>query len=631
MTTHGSNTQRLGAVRTLITALMLCCLAGPLHAAEGEAHVLVLNGADPYLPVTLAIDKAIRANLSSEMDRRVAFFAESLDAQRFSQATLEPELVALFAKKYHELRIDVVVAVSEPALEFFEQHGEQLWPGARVVFAGFPVDDLEPSALPPGATGVLASFDVRGTIDIARRLQPRAHRIIVVSGTSEFDRRAEAQAQAVLSKADTPIPVEYLTGLPLPELVARVAAEPSDSIVIYVAQFRDRDGRPYTPREVLRAIAKTSGAPVYGPSETYLSFGAVAGSVESYATQGRLVAEQVRRALAGRPPDPSQIMLETPSGCVADERALRRWSLDPGRLPSGCEIRFADVPVWRQYWWQIVLVLAIIAAQASLLVALLAQRRQRRLAEQAEQGHRAALTRASRLALAGELTGAIAHEINQPLGAILSNADAGDLMLDSGTDQRDELRAILADIRRDDLRASEVIQRLRDLLGGQKLERKEFDLNEAVNDLESIMRAEAKRRSVTLDIRCAPESIAIMGDRIQIQQVLINLVLNAMDAVADLPEARRTIVVSVARGESGAVLSVRDRGQGIAPEHRAKVFESFFSTKRNGMGLGLSISRTIVEAHGGRIWVDRAANEGTLFGVELPLAIANGEPAPHPA
>jgi C4-dicarboxylate-specific signal transduction histidine kinase len=241
------------------------------------------------------------------------------------------------------------------------------------------------------------------------------------------------------------------------------------------------------------------------------------------------------------------------------------------------------------------------------------------------------LARASRLALAGELTGAIAHEINQPLGAILSNADAGDLLLNSGMDRREELRAVLADIRRDDLRASEVIQRLRDLLGKHVVERKELDLNEVVSDLESIMRAEARRRGVVLEIRRGPAGLAIVGDRVQIQQVLINLVLNAMDAVAEEPEVRRTVVVSVAKGATGAVLAVRDRGRGIAPEHRTRLFEPLFSTKRNGMGLGLSITRSIVEAHGGRIWAESAPDDGTLFQVELPLAIANGALSPHPA
>jgi two-component system sensor kinase FixL len=146
------------------------------------------------------------------------------------------------------------------------------------------------------------------------------------------------------------------------------------------------------------------------------------------------------------------------------------------------------------------------------------------------------------------------------------------------------------------------------------------------------MRAEAKRRGVTLETRLAPGAVAIMGDPIQIQQVLINLVLNAMDAVADESEPRRAVVVSVAQGEHGAVLAVRDRGRGIAPEHRDRLFESFFSTKPNGMGLGLSITRTIVEAHGGRIWAESGPDhEGTVFRVELPCAHTIGAAPPNSA
>ena len=620
-----------GLTRALMAALVLCCFPGPLHAAEEDAHVLMLYGLDPYLAPFLVMDKAVRETLAGENHGRVIFFSESLDSQRFAMEPLEPELVALLAKKYSALHIEVVVAVSRTALDFFVRHGERIWPGARVVYVGFLGYEFGPSGLPPGASAVVSILDVAGTIDIARRLQPDARRIVLVGGVSEIDRQAERQARDALAKLDVRVPVEFLLGLPLPELLVRVAAEPPGSIIIYLAQFRDREGRPYEPHDVLRAIIEKSRAPVYGAAETLIGLGVVAGSVASYESRGRLIGEQVRQALAGGPPDPNRIVLAAPNRCVADARALGRWSLAPGLLPGDCEIRFADVPIWRKYWWQIVLTLTIVAGQAALITGLLVQRRRRHLAEEAEQSQRAALARAARLATAGELTGAIAHEINQPLGAILTNVDTADIMLDSGRDRREELRTILADIRRDDLRASEVIQRLRDLLGKQKLERKQFDLNEVVSDLGSIMRAEAKRRGVSLETRLAPETLAIMGDRIQIQQVLINLVLNAMDAMHDLSEDRRVVVVSVAMGERGAVLAVRDRGQGIAPEHRAKLFDSFFSTKPNGMGLGLSITRTIVEAHGGRIRVDSSPEAGTVFEVELPSASASRAASPHEA
>jgi hypothetical protein len=181
-----------------VTLLALCMIAAaPVHAVEEEAHVLILNGLDPYLPAYIVIDGAMRASLANERTRRVVVFSESLDAQRFPQA-LEPEFPALLAKRYGALRIDVVVVVSQVALEFFKRHSE-LWPGARVVYVGFPGEAIGPPALPTNATGVVAHVDVAGTIDLALRLQPDAHRIVVVSGAGDGDQRAERLARQVLS------------------------------------------------------------------------------------------------------------------------------------------------------------------------------------------------------------------------------------------------------------------------------------------------------------------------------------------------------------------------------------------------------------------------------------------------
>jgi len=246
------------------------------------------------------------------------------------------------------------------------------------------------------------------------------------------------------------------------------------------------------------------------------------------------------------------------------------------------------------------------------------------------QTQRTELAHASRLAVAGELTASIAHEINQPLGAIQTSADAADLILHSGGDRRDDLLRIVTRIRRDNLRASDVIRRLRSLLAKHEPERKPLELNTTAADVVTLLRAEAIRRQVTLELQPASTPTYIVGDQTQIQQVLINLVLNAMDAVGDVTEDRRTVVVSIKNDASGISIRVRDFGRGVAPEDLPKVFDSFFSTKQRGMGLGLSIARTIVETHGGRIWVENAPGEGAVFHVELPAYDEAGASAPIP-
>jgi signal transduction histidine kinase len=615
--------QRSSINRTRFVARLLgmmvvsCATATPAHAAEEEARVLVLNGLDPYLPAYLAIDAAMRANLATETIRRIVLYSEPLDAQRFPVEPRESELVASLAKKYGTLHIDVVVTVTRPALEFYKRHGEHLWPGARLVFHGLPDPASETVTVPPNATGLVNRDDFDGTINLARRLQPNARRILVIGGVSPLDLELERRARQVVPTMGRAATVEFLSGRPLPELVTRVAAEPADTIVLYLTQFLDGDGRPYLPREVLHAISTASVAPVYGLFETYVGFGVAAGSMEFYEDRGRLIGQLVRDALAGRPPAPGHAVFSVPSRCVADARALQRWSLDAKHLPDGCDIRFADLPYWREHLWQSGAILAVIVAQAFLIGALLVQNRRRRVAEEAAQRHRNEVAHASRLAIAGELTASIAHEINQPLGAILSNADAADLLVQSGENQGDVLRQILADIRRDDLRASEVIRRLRELLAKHEVEQKPFDLNATVTEVAALLRVEAERRRVMIEVRLVGVA-TVVGDRIQIQQVLINLFLNAMDAVSEADEGRRTVVVIVDSTDDRVMITVRDQGHGITAEEVPKLFDSFYSTKRAGMGLGLSIARTIVEAHGGRIWAESQVGEGAVFHVELP-------------
>jgi hypothetical protein len=337
-----SSMQRMRlAGRVLAMMVVLCITAVPARSAE-EARVLILNGLDPYLPAYLAIDGAMRASLANETSRRIVLYSESLDAQRFAIEPRESEIVASIAKKYSGLHIDVVVTVTKPALDFFKRHGEELWPGARLVFHGIPDPNSEVVTFPPGATGLVNRDDFEGTIGLARRLQPNAHRILVISGVSPLDLELERRARQVVPTMAGGVEVEFLSGWPLQDLATRVAAEPADTIVLYLSQFRDRDGRPYLPREVLHAISTASPAPVHGLFETYVGFGIAAGSMEFYEDRGRLVGQLIRDAIADRPPGPGSAVSSVRSRCVADARALQRWSLDVRRLPEGCDIRFAD-------------------------------------------------------------------------------------------------------------------------------------------------------------------------------------------------------------------------------------------------------------------------------------------------
>jgi PAS domain S-box-containing protein len=229
------------------------------------------------------------------------------------------------------------------------------------------------------------------------------------------------------------------------------------------------------------------------------------------------------------------------------------------------------------------------------------------------------LASASRLTVLGELAASIAHEINQPLGAILSNTEAAEMLLDSGDGDVAAIRSILADIHRDDLRASQVIQRVRSLLQHRPSNFQPLDVNDIAQEIARFVAPDARRRQIDLELDLAESLPAVRGDAIELQQLLLNLALNGMEAMTGIPEDLRRLTIRT-RPNGGRMLEVEvmDRGHGIPADVLPRLFHSFVTTRKDGLGLGLSLSRSIVESHGGTIRAENNPDRGATFRVYLP-------------
>jgi C4-dicarboxylate-specific signal transduction histidine kinase len=242
---------------------------------------------------------------------------------------------------------------------------------------------------------------------------------------------------------------------------------------------------------------------------------------------------------------------------------------------------------------------------------------ERNLAQQESRRLQDELLHAGRISTMGELAGALAHEINQPLSAIMSNAQAAKRYLTTSTVDLEEVKEILNDIIKEDTRASEVINRIRAFLKKSKMEVEPLDLNSVFREVVKLLNGDAERRDIKLDLD--PLLPLVRCDRIQLQQVALNLVLNAFDSMGEQPRRERCIQIHTCRKDSQVLAAVKDNGMGISAGDAEKIFQPFYTTKTEGLGMGLSICRSIIFRHHGHIWAENNPDWGATFYFSLPV------------
>jgi signal transduction histidine kinase len=615
-----------------LLALWAAALGGTALAAAAERpepwRVLILMGFDAALPALRQHDEAFRSALQAAAPHGVSIFTETTDTARFDYAALAPEYLALTRKKYAAQPIDLVVGVGDGAVTFLLEHHAALWPGAPLLFTALEQGRDGHARVYGKAPYLMWQLDIEGTLDLILALQARAQRLVVIGGSSGFD-LALTQQVSRLAQARSRWQVEAWSGLSVEQLRGKLAALGPDTAVLYTTMFRDAEGRATFPGDALEQFAAASRAPIYGLYGTYIGRGAAAGSMIDVVDSGARAAQMAIALLKQQPVPSFEAQPLVSTRCVADHRQLVALGLSVAALPAGCDVRNLPRNLWAEYRGFVLAAATLVMLQALTIAALLLQRRRRRQAEAESVRRRLELGRAMRFAAMGELTASIAHEINQPLGAILANAEAAELLLQNGQAGTGQLREILADIRRDDLRAHEVIRRLRALLEKHEVRHEPMRLHAALADVLALLAPEAERRGVTLEQHFDALDDRLLGDAVQLQQVLMNLVLNAMDAMDQTEPGDRSVRITTAERGDALALSVADRGCGIAAAMQETIFDSFVTTKAHGMGLGLPIVRAIVETHHGRIAVASQPGGGASFTVTLPrrLGVQAAQPA----
>jgi len=613
---------RIGVLWACAAALLIVMAGIPLLAQTADnqknPRFLVIYEQDSLLPANIEMSEGLKKGIAEAGAGNAEVYSEFLDLTRFPDVEQQDRVFQAIQLKYANKSPDVVIAVGPNAFQSVLRYRDQIGSDMPVLFAAANPDKAILDAN-RNVGGVVSRFDVPDTLSLARRLQPEANRIVIVNGASDFDQGWYETARAALGDVYEGLPVTYINGEPIEDILSAVSRLDPRAIVFILTVYTDPNGNTFVPREAATAISAASAAPTYGPYDTYVGNGVMGGMVNTFRSIGETAGRIAAEFAAGEVTLPE--VRETPRTAMVDWRQMKRFGLDIENLPEGADLQFYDPGIFERYWLEIWLAFAVIGLQAATIAALVIQERRRKRLAEAHLTDRMELIHLARRTQLGELSGALAHELNQPLTSILANAEAGQRLLQRDPPDIGEVREILSDIASSDMRASEVISQLRGLLTRGEVALEVVDLNQVVSATQALVRSELLARQTRLEIRRSAGPAMVRGNRGQLQQVLLNLITNALDAMDGLDPDKRRMVVEVGAREDGKYeLAVIDKGPGFPDVLESKAFRPFVSSKEAGLGLGLSICKTIAEAHDGTIGIDSAYRDGTRVALILDAA-----------
>lgn len=676
-------------------------------------NILVLHSFEGNAPIFLRTDKGLSDRFFSGGISSQNQFFESLDLRRNPGPEHRKVLVEQMRVRYGHRQFDMIITMFPESLEFVLEDCRDIFPDVPILSLYLP----QGFELPKTDRLIISHFprfDMIGTFEVALKLVPGAKRVYVVNGAHEVDRMLEDQARRELRKWEGQLEFQYVSHLPMGDILAALSSAPPDSIALLLGVARDISGKNQTTQEVAKRLSQVSTAPIFGVLDVALGEGVIGGSILSFEHIGAKAGELVLDILRGVPNTRNlPKTLEAPFLPMFDWRQLHRWNLSLSDLPEGSTIINREYTLWDLRFY-ITAALAFVLVHSGMILMLLVQMRRRqsaeeslrrkteelnrffnvtldllciantggyflhlnpawekalgysreelmnnrffefvhpddlgktqqavtRLASQTELVHfenryrckdgsyrilewtavpsgkliyaaardlterleveaearqrSAELVHMARVATLGELTASLAHEINQPLSAIISNTQAAQRYLNAPVPDMAEIREILNDVAKEGNRVSEVINRLRTLLKKEKVEFEPLELNSVFREIALFLNSDAVMRNIKVSLNLDPQLPLVQGDRIQLQQVALNLVLNAFDSLSEQPRRECRVQNRTELKNSKVVAAIEDNGIGLSGGNAEKIFEPFYTTKAEGLGMGLSICRSII-------------------------------------
>ena len=617
---------KLKLISLIILVTLLSSSLGSSQQSKETKNILILLSNSSDVPAYKKILNGIMEELTNEFGQSYTLHTEYLQLRDYPQGKYPKEKFDLYNKKYQDIKLDLLICVGVNVIDPIKKFADSYLLSLPTVSADLDFSNYgyNTDIRLNEQTAVLAlKFNIEKTLSTALSLFPSTSSIYFVSGTSPLDKFLLSVTKDASNKIDNNIKTTFDTDLSMDETLEQVRNLPKNSIIFVPYYTTDTKLVRYHNPEAIRLMSRETKTPIFHLSDLGIGDGSVGGYIMCFHKVGSLTGKTAVNILNGADPNLITITEKDYYEYEFDWRELKKWNLENSDLiPEGSTILFKEITFWVEYKWIIITGLFFLILQTLLIINLIRLNRNQKLMTrkiiETESRYRDFLHEDRSLRL-GQLTASLSHEINQPLTAILSNAQAGINFINSNEAKPELLKQILQKIVDNDKRGASILESIRGMMKLESREKEKVNLNSLIDDVVAVYQGEATKQDIKFNINLLNEPILIFADRIQIEQVLLNLIFNSSQSMENTKSSKKEITVSDSFENDDVIVSVRDSGTGIDEAIKEKLFKPFITSKTEGSGIGLVICRSIIEDHEGKIWAENMPDVGAKFSFSLKI------------
>jgi signal transduction histidine kinase len=605
------------------TILILFTVSQSIFPEKKLKEVVIFFAYNASLPAYQSILEGFRNSFYKDHPDVYNLSIEYLDIARISDEHYLNHIVDIYNDKFKETNIDLLITFGPGLYPLLEKHGFIALKKSSHIAVEFDKLSGESNEYlrSQNTLDIIIKLNFEKSLRIIFELFPKNENVFIVSGAAPIDNYYNQALKRDINKFEDTHNFNFISGFSLDSTLFQVDKIPSNSIVIITSFMSDKKNIQLTNPESMSLITARSKAPCFGVLNTSINKGAIGGYVFNFINLGNEVGLAANEILIGKPVNQVRINEEHFYEHIYDWQQLKKWNLtESAVIPANSTFYNKEFNFFSEYKWYFLTVFLFLVFESILIAYLIILNRRQKgvLIQKLEiENLYHQLTREDRLLRMVELTASLSHELNQPLTAILYNAQAGKRFLNSGNLDSVQAEEIFNNIIEDDKRAASLISNVKSLMKLEIREKERVNLNLLLQDTANIFTPEATEKNIQLRLNIKDGAAFVLADKIQLQQVILNFLSNAAIAMDDTELKNRTIEIHQSTNQDSVTVSVRDHGPGIDETIKEKIFKAFVTTREKGLGIGLAVSRTIIERHNGEIWAENSKDGGAEFFFKL--------------